>query len=81
MMAFAREYKADPKFSEKRCRNLVRKIDTDKSGTVSEEEFVVFFAALTRGVDDTTFDEGIQKYMETAKNLQKKYRESFQHDS
>lgn len=73
------EYKADPKFSEKRCRNLVKKIDLDKSGTIREKSSL-FSSPLSPVEWTTSFDEDIQKYMDTAKSLQKKYRQSFQHD-
>ena len=33
---------------------------------------------MTRGIPDDTFDEGILKYLETAKKIEKFNRESFQ---
>ena len=57
---------------------LIGRMDQNNDGLISEEEFVAFFMHMTDGIDDTTFDEGILKYLETAKKIEKYNRESFQ---
>ena len=41
MLEFARVYKDDPHFSERRCKKLLAKIDQDGDGKIVESEFVV----------------------------------------
>ena len=59
LLTFARYYEHDESFSAERSAKLLRKIDTNNDGLISEEEFVAFFAAFSASIeDDQEFREG-----------------------
>lgn len=79
MLEFAKVYKSNPNFSERRCKKLLMRIDEDGDGLISEAEFVQFFAGLTNKIsDENEFNRGIDRYITAAKELQRRSRMEFQ---
>lgn len=52
----------NPKFTKEKASELYAKMDRDNDGSITEKEFLAFFALYTADMKDEKFDEGIKAF-------------------
>jgi len=55
------------KFDDAKLNKLMTQMDLDRDGVVSCEEFIGYFAKLSKPVDDASFCKGMQRYLKFEK--------------
>jgi len=65
MMEFGRFMNS--KFDEEKLNKLMDQMDLDKDGIISYEEFLGYFAKLSKPIEDASFAKGIQRYLKFEK--------------